>query len=308
MAFQTVALGECLVGGGRQRILLPPPPPPPAVPQNIRVDCSRMTSDNYIGVDWGMSLGPLPTGYEVMIQGPGGWSFSDRVWGPAISQLRWVNNAPGSGSYTATITAIGGGSASGSANCLSPLTPPPPAAPAAAAPRNLRVTCTPNGPGLRIGVAWDPPTLGGPIGYRYSVVGPSLRGALFSAVGTFYGVVLGGIFLPPATSVSLTGSPPNPVPAPGVYSVTITAISSPAFGIRTISGSWECLAGGGSRLIPPPPPPVSIKPPIVISPTATGAAEIINLLPEYLIGIPELPLFPDQIYKTDSVSTQPVNF
>ena len=40
----------------------------------------------------------------------------------------------------------------------------------------------------------------------------------------------------------------------------------------------------------------------------TKASEVINLLPEYFIGIPELPLFPDQIYKTDSVSTQPVNF
>ena len=40
----------------------------------------------------------------------------------------------------------------------------------------------------------------------------------------------------------------------------------------------------------------------------TKASEVINLLPEYFIGIPELPLFPDQVYKTDSVSTQPVNF
>ena len=40
----------------------------------------------------------------------------------------------------------------------------------------------------------------------------------------------------------------------------------------------------------------------------TKAAEVINLLPEYFIGVPELPLFGDQLYKTDSVSTQPVNF
>ena len=40
----------------------------------------------------------------------------------------------------------------------------------------------------------------------------------------------------------------------------------------------------------------------------TVAAEVINLLPEYLIGIPELPLFGDQFYKTDSSSLVPVNF
>lgn len=43
-------------------------------------------------------------------------------------------------------------------------------------------------------------------------------------------------------------------------------------------------------------------------PHYTKAAEVINLLPEYFIGIPELPLFPDQIYRTDSLSTKPVNF
>ena len=45
-----------------------------------------------------------------------------------------------------------------------------------------------------------------------------------------------------------------------------------------------------------------------LDPDYTKAAEVINLLPEYLIGIPELPLFPDQIYRTDSLSTKPVNF
>ena len=45
-----------------------------------------------------------------------------------------------------------------------------------------------------------------------------------------------------------------------------------------------------------------------LDPHYTQAAEIINLLPEYSIGIPELPLFPDQIYRTDSLSTKPVNF
>ena len=40
----------------------------------------------------------------------------------------------------------------------------------------------------------------------------------------------------------------------------------------------------------------------------TKASEVINLLPEYLIGIPELPLFGDQFYKTDSFSILPVNF
>ena len=44
------------------------------------------------------------------------------------------------------------------------------------------------------------------------------------------------------------------------------------------------------------------------NPSNTEAAEIINLLPEYFVGVPELPLFPDQIYKTDSVSTRPANF
>ena len=44
------------------------------------------------------------------------------------------------------------------------------------------------------------------------------------------------------------------------------------------------------------------------APTTTRAAEVINLLPEYLIGSPELPLFSDQIYKTDSFLNKPSNF
>ena len=40
----------------------------------------------------------------------------------------------------------------------------------------------------------------------------------------------------------------------------------------------------------------------------TKAAEVINLLPEYFIGKPELPLFADQIYKTDSFLNKPSNF
>ena len=48
--------------------------------------------------------------------------------------------------------------------------------------------------------------------------------------------------------------------------------------------------------------------PILADSDTTNAAEIINLLPEYFIGIPELPLFPDKIYRTDSLSTKPVNF
>ena len=37
------------------------------------------------------------------------------------------------------------------------------------------------------------------------------------------------------------------------------------------------------------------------------ASEEINLLPEYLLGTPELPIFPDQLYKSESVSSLPVN-
>ena len=48
--------------------------------------------------------------------------------------------------------------------------------------------------------------------------------------------------------------------------------------------------------------------PLPTTPATTQAAEIINLLPEYFVGVPELPLFPDQIYKTDSLSTRPANF
>ncbi len=39
-----------------------------------------------------------------------------------------------------------------------------------------------------------------------------------------------------------------------------------------------------------------------------SSSEMVNLLPEYLLGIPELPIFPDQIYKSDSISVHPVNF
>ncbi|MXW07182.1 MAG: hypothetical protein F4Z87_03480 [Gammaproteobacteria bacterium] len=38
------------------------------------------------------------------------------------------------------------------------------------------------------------------------------------------------------------------------------------------------------------------------------ASEEINLRPEFLIGIPELPLFPDQLYKSDSITVTPVNY
>ena len=40
----------------------------------------------------------------------------------------------------------------------------------------------------------------------------------------------------------------------------------------------------------------------------TKASEVINLLPEYFIGKPELPIFADQIYKTDSFLNKPSNF
>ncbi len=39
-----------------------------------------------------------------------------------------------------------------------------------------------------------------------------------------------------------------------------------------------------------------------------SSSEMVNLLPEYLLGTPELPIFPDQIYKSDSISVHPVNF
>ena len=44
------------------------------------------------------------------------------------------------------------------------------------------------------------------------------------------------------------------------------------------------------------------------TPSATRASEVINLLPEYLVGIPELPLFPDQIHKTESLAPRASNF
>ncbi|MYB39904.1 hypothetical protein F4X86_01240 [Candidatus Saccharibacteria bacterium] len=37
-------------------------------------------------------------------------------------------------------------------------------------------------------------------------------------------------------------------------------------------------------------------------------SEEINLRPEFLIGVPELPLFPDQLYKSDSITVTPVNY
>lgn len=40
----------------------------------------------------------------------------------------------------------------------------------------------------------------------------------------------------------------------------------------------------------------------------TEAAEVINFLPQYLIGVPELPIFPDQVYQSDSYTTRPINF
>ncbi len=39
-----------------------------------------------------------------------------------------------------------------------------------------------------------------------------------------------------------------------------------------------------------------------------SSSETVNLLPEYLLGTPELPIFPDQIYKSDSISVHPLNF
>ena len=39
-----------------------------------------------------------------------------------------------------------------------------------------------------------------------------------------------------------------------------------------------------------------------------SASETVNLLPEFLIGTPELPIFADQIYKSDSISVQAPNF
>ncbi len=39
-----------------------------------------------------------------------------------------------------------------------------------------------------------------------------------------------------------------------------------------------------------------------------SASETVNLLPEFLIGTPELPIFADQVYKSDSISVQAPNF
>ena len=44
------------------------------------------------------------------------------------------------------------------------------------------------------------------------------------------------------------------------------------------------------------------------TPLTTRAAEVINFLPEYLIGIPELPFFADQIHKTESLAPRASNF
>ena len=42
--------------------------------------------------------------------------------------------------------------------------------------------------------------------------------------------------------------------------------------------------------------------------SSNSSSETVNLLPEYLLGTPELPIFPDQIYKSDSISVHPLNF
>ena len=75
----------------------------------------------------------------------------------------------------------------------------------------------------------------------------------------------------------------------------------------SITQTMICDNSGIGISVPVPPPGV-IPPLVPVLQETTKAAEVINLLPEYFIGVPELPLFPDQIYKTDSVSTQPVNF
>ena len=44
------------------------------------------------------------------------------------------------------------------------------------------------------------------------------------------------------------------------------------------------------------------------TPADNNASEVINVLPEYLLAQPELPLFPDWIYTPDSTATIPLNF
>ena len=56
---------------------------------------------------------------------------------------------------------------------------------------------------------------------------------------------------------------------------------------------WSYNNGGGQ--------PINVRP-------TTKASEVINFLPEYFIGTPELPLFADQVYKTDSFLNKPSNF
>ena len=75
----------------------------------------------------------------------------------------------------------------------------------------------------------------------------------------------------------------------------------------SITQTMICDDNGIGISVPVPPPGV-IPPLVPVLQGTTAAAEIINLLPEYLIGTPELPLFGDQFYKTDSFSISPVNF
>ena len=72
----------------------------------------------------------------------------------------------------------------------------------------------------------------------------------------------------------------------------------------------SAMAYSGIRSSGSPPPPILLggSTPAAQYVRTTKAAEVINLLPEYFIGKPELPLFADQVYKTDSFLNKPSNF
>ena len=187
---------------------------------NIRIDCSRMTSDNYLGVDWGISGYP-PTGYDVTIRGPGSWSVTDRVHG-FIHQFRWLTNAPGPGLYTATVTAIGGGSASGSANCL-PLVviPPPPPPPTAGSAVNVRLDCSRLVSDNYLGVDWNiSPGGAGRTGWRVTIQGP-------------------GYYVSDSTWPGSVGQARWITNAPGLgrYTVTVTPSGAGSYGVSN-RGTW----------------------------------------------------------------------
>ena len=288
---------------------------PGGVPGNLRPDCSEIDSGRF-GIAWDPPSDGGVAGYYYNVEGPGSWRKSGRTWGRDNTE-RVFTGVPGPGHYKVSVSSIGNirGASSGEWICPAIVTAPALPNITAISSANLQfethfssinIVCGPHtGISVRPGGRryWNSLSgFWGPSAIDVSITGP-LEATTTSDYGMFDPSLYSGVFF-------------SGLPTREGLTYRVAAADHSFRNKASISQIVTCDADGngnpGPATVRTVPPPVVVTPPGPVPPgpypTTTTAAEIINLLPEYFIGVPELPLFPDQIYKTDSVSTQPVNF